>query len=144
MHSWWAHKYFDSRKCRKRSFSSKNPPRRPHSLIREDGVVVQGELSLDPMAQLRRDIHCLWRKEFSSWSTSPDLPPDRFHRGTRATYLCGFGLVLLHNEVAERMVLPNKENVTAKAVPSAWKNDGNGAGVQREGRNAANQQPLPW
>lgn len=45
----------------------------PHSLIGEDGVVVQGELSLDAMAQLRRDVHGLWRERSSQ--LQPSRPP---------------------------------------------------------------------
>lgn len=66
IYSLWAQKHFCCRKCRRGPLAAKNPPQRPHSLIWEDSVVVQGELSLDAMAQLRRDVHCLWRKEFSA------------------------------------------------------------------------------
>lgn len=42
-------------------------------------------------------------------------------------------------------MLPNKENITAKAVSPGWRNDGMGQEFRgkREGRNAANQQGCP-
>lgn len=47
-----------------------------------------------------------------------------------AAHLGVLALVLLHDEVTERMVLPHEENVTAQAVPPGWRKDGSGARAQ--------------
>lgn len=96
---------------------------RPYSLLWKNSVVIQRQLALDPVAQLGGDVHRLGKRQLACWipGLHPRPPHPHHPLRTTTTHLRIFGLVLLYNKVTKRVVLSNEENITTKAVSSAYK-----------------------
>lgn len=146
IYSLWAQKHFCCHKCRRGPLAARTHPR--------------GHTHWSGRTALSFSVSFPWMPWHSSGGMSTAYGGRSFllqhFRSTPSlfslfpkssvTYLCVLGLVLLHNEVTEWMVLPHKENITTKAVPPAWRNDGNEARIQRkEGRKERSKPAtLSW